>query len=200
MSHPARASPLASISRRVVGSTLTRCRAPNHLSWPNNPIRHAARRHDGFSCDPGSNRGASLSWPKNHIRSTICHSESATSWVIARKAKSQQRLGRMGVFGQHKHTREVAERETERLFHLDRVRDRQLGRAGRESPEPAHDQWLDKDWRPSYGDREIEMPDFRGGSCSLFAACRAFCRRKQHPHRDGLAGLVRMSARAPPFL
>jgi len=23
---------------------------PN-LSWPNNPIRHAARRHDGLSCD-----------------------------------------------------------------------------------------------------------------------------------------------------
>jgi len=60
------------------------------------------------------------------------------------------------------HTREVAERETERLFQLERVRDRQLGRESREGPEHAHNQQPDEDWRPSYGDREIEMPDFHG--------------------------------------
>jgi len=60
------------------------------------------------------------------------------------------------------HTREVAERETEHLFHLDRVRDRQRGQEDREGPERTHGQELGDDWWPSYGDREIEMPDFHG--------------------------------------
>ena len=60
------------------------------------------------------------------------------------------------------YTREVAEWEAERLFPLDRVRDLQREQEGRESPERTQNQQPGDDWRPSYGDREIEMPDFHG--------------------------------------
>ena len=55
-----------------------------------------------------------------------------------------------------------AERETERFFQLEKVRDRELEKESREAPERTWDWQPDKDWRPSYGDREIELPDFHG--------------------------------------
>jgi hypothetical protein len=65
------------------------------------------------------------------------------------------------------HTREVAQCETEHLFQLQRIRDHQ-----REpdwgTPERTWDQPLDKEWHPSFGGRELDMPDFHGG---VAAAC-----------------------------
>jgi hypothetical protein len=58
-------------------------------------------------------------------------------------------------------TREAAQRETERIFRLERVRDHQP-EPDRHTPGRSWDQPLDKDWHPSFGGRELDMPDFHG--------------------------------------
>jgi hypothetical protein len=59
------------------------------------------------------------------------------------------------------HTREVAQRETERLFQLERLRDDQLEQGDRENPERPWDQQPGQDWRPSCPGREPDR-DFHG--------------------------------------
>ena len=59
------------------------------------------------------------------------------------------------------HTRQVAQREIERIFGLERLRDHQL-EPDRGTLERTWDQRLDKDWHPSLGGRELHMPDFHG--------------------------------------
>lgn len=57
------------------------------------------------------------------------------------------------------HTREVAQRETERIFALERVRGRQLEFDW--DPERAPDRQPDRERQPSFGGLELER-DFRG--------------------------------------
>lgn len=59
------------------------------------------------------------------------------------------------------HTREVSQRETERIFGLERVRDHKL-EPDSGTPEHTWDQRLDREWHPSFGGRELDMPDFHG--------------------------------------
>ena len=59
------------------------------------------------------------------------------------------------------HTREVAQRETERIFGLERLRDRVFEHHVGPDPEREHEPQPQRDWQPSFPSRELDR-DFHG--------------------------------------
>lgn len=61
-----------------------------------------------------------------------------------------QRQAVQRVSAGHQHTREVAQRETERIFGQERLRDREFGRHVGLDPKEEHQLPPERDWQPSF--------------------------------------------------